>query len=60
MAETNKCAKHQRSEINMVKYCGKNGKIDLKIRIKCVKCQRLYSVIGQLNREKDKEGVQMK
>jgi len=26
MVETNKCAKHQRSEINMVKYCGKNGK----------------------------------
>lgn len=26
MAETNKCAKHQRSEINIVKYCGKNGK----------------------------------
>lgn len=41
MVETNIYARHQRSNSAMVKYCGEKGKVELKIRMKCVRCQRL-------------------
>lgn len=41
MVETNKFNRYQRSYINMVKYCGKKGKKETMIRIKCVRRKRL-------------------
>lgn len=36
MVETNTWARHQRSYRTMIKYCGKKGKNELKIKVKCV------------------------
>lgn len=55
MFEKNKCARHLRL-LHYGKVLWWNGKEELLIRMKCVRCQRSESIIGYYSSEKGKEG----
>lgn len=60
MVKTNKYVRRQRSSSNKVKYCSENVKNQLMITTKYVRCQKLYSTIGQYDRDKGKKEEQMR